>query len=213
MATRNRETERTSADLPAPETPRSTTPDTMERRVVAFAEQLGRMAGTLQARAEGWMDQETLSRNISSVRDAAVQLLQQLAGVFQRSLRVVDGARTDHHQQAVVLAGDDVVHCLAGLADQRFDGSAPNREKADEVFGWGKHGDVLDAFVVGLAGLLDGRIPAVAGGGGFGIHRRLPFLAFVVFSDVVGFEKFANEEIGRGKKKPPEPGGFWRFAA
>ena len=79
MATRKRGTEHTSADL-TPDAPRSTTPDTMEPRVVAFAEQLGRMAGTLQARAEGWMDQETLGKHISSVRDAAVDLLQQLAG-------------------------------------------------------------------------------------------------------------------------------------
>jgi hypothetical protein len=80
MATRDKGTEQTTADLPAADAARSTMPDTMERRVVAFAEQLGRMASTLQARAEGLMDQETLGRQISSVRDAAVELLQQLAG-------------------------------------------------------------------------------------------------------------------------------------
>jgi hypothetical protein len=52
----------------------------MEQRLVAFAEQLGRMAGTLQAKAEGWMEREALKKQIASVRDSAADLLQQLAG-------------------------------------------------------------------------------------------------------------------------------------
>ena len=57
----------------------ATTADAMEQRVMAFAEQLGRMAGTIQAKAEGWMDRETLNRQIASVRDGAAHLLEQLA--------------------------------------------------------------------------------------------------------------------------------------
>ena len=56
----------------------ATTADAMEQRVVAFAEQLGRIAGTVQAKAEGWMDRDTLSRQIASVRDGAAELLEQL---------------------------------------------------------------------------------------------------------------------------------------
>ena len=56
------------------------TADAMEQRVVAFAEQLGRIAGTVQAKAEGWMDRETLNKQIASVRDGAANLLEQLAG-------------------------------------------------------------------------------------------------------------------------------------
>jgi hypothetical protein len=48
---------------------------------VAFAEQLGRIAGTVQAKAEGWMDRESLNTRIASVRDSAAELLEQLAGV------------------------------------------------------------------------------------------------------------------------------------
>jgi hypothetical protein len=55
------------------------TTEAMEQRVVAFAEQLGRIAGTVQAKAEGWMDREALSRQIASVRDGAAELLEQLA--------------------------------------------------------------------------------------------------------------------------------------
>lgn len=58
----------------------ATTDDAMEQRVVAFAEQLGRMVGTIQAKAEGWMDRETLNKQVASVRDEATRLLEQLAG-------------------------------------------------------------------------------------------------------------------------------------
>ena len=58
----------------------ATTPDEMQQRVLAFAEQVGRIAGTLQAKAEGWMERETLNRQIASVRDVAANLLEQLAG-------------------------------------------------------------------------------------------------------------------------------------
>ena len=58
----------------------ATTGDAMEQRVVAFAAQLGRIAGTVQAKAEGWMDRETLNKQIASVRDGAAELLEQLAG-------------------------------------------------------------------------------------------------------------------------------------
>jgi hypothetical protein len=80
MAKRINKTEQTTAAPSAADASRSTTADTLEQRVVAFAEQLGRVAGTVHAKAEGWMDRETLSRQISSVRDAAVEMLQQLAG-------------------------------------------------------------------------------------------------------------------------------------
>ena len=58
----------------------ATTADAMELRLVAFAEELGRFAGAVQAKAEGWMDREMLSTQIASVRDGAAALLKQLAG-------------------------------------------------------------------------------------------------------------------------------------
>jgi hypothetical protein len=56
----------------------STTGDAIEQRVVAFAEQLGRIVGTVQARTEGWMDREALRKQLASVRDGASHLLDQL---------------------------------------------------------------------------------------------------------------------------------------
>jgi hypothetical protein len=54
--------------------------NSVEQRLTTFAEQLGRMAGTIHAKAEGWMDGDTLSKQIASVRDASAQLLDQLRG-------------------------------------------------------------------------------------------------------------------------------------
>jgi len=61
-------------------TARTTGGTTLEQRVVAFAEQLGRIAGTLQVKAKGWMDSDALTKQIASVRDGAAELLEQLAG-------------------------------------------------------------------------------------------------------------------------------------
>ena len=77
MAKRDEGTTRTKRDTTSASV---ATADAMEQRVVAFAEQLGRMAGTIQAKAEGWMDRETLNKQIASVRDGAADLLEQLAG-------------------------------------------------------------------------------------------------------------------------------------
>lgn len=60
----------------------------LERQVLAFAEQLGYVAGSIQSRAEGVMDAKTLSRQVTGVRDGAKRLLEQLAtGVASRVRR------------------------------------------------------------------------------------------------------------------------------
>ncbi len=46
--------------------------------MLAFAEQLGRIAGTVQAKTAGWMDGDTLKNELARVRDGAADLLQQL---------------------------------------------------------------------------------------------------------------------------------------
>lgn len=61
--------------------------DVMEQRVIAFAEQVGRMVGTIQAKADGWMDRETLNKQIASVRDDATKLLEQLAGGAKKATK------------------------------------------------------------------------------------------------------------------------------
>jgi hypothetical protein len=59
----------------------------IEEYVVAFAAQLGRIAGTVQTRAEGWMDRESLSKQIAGVRDGAAALLKRLAAGTAKSAK------------------------------------------------------------------------------------------------------------------------------
>ena len=80
MAKRDNETTGTNGAATTTGASGVTTADAMEQRVLAFAEQLGRIAGTFQAKAEGWMDRDALTKQIASVRDGAAKLLEQLAG-------------------------------------------------------------------------------------------------------------------------------------
>ena len=57
--------------------------DGLEGRVLAFAEQLGRIAGTVQAKTAGWMDGDALKKDLARVRDGATDLLQQLTADAQ----------------------------------------------------------------------------------------------------------------------------------
>jgi hypothetical protein len=60
----------------------------LERQVIAFAEQLGYVAGSIESRAAGLRDRQKLSRQLTGVRDGAKRLLEQLAsGVASRVRR------------------------------------------------------------------------------------------------------------------------------
>ena len=58
--------------------PGTPTMDGLEERLLAFAEQLGRIVGTVQAKAAGWMEGDALKEELARVRDGAAELLQQL---------------------------------------------------------------------------------------------------------------------------------------
>jgi hypothetical protein len=47
----------------------------VERKLVAMAEQLGVFVGTVQAKADGWLDRDTLVKEVGRIRDVAVDLL------------------------------------------------------------------------------------------------------------------------------------------
>jgi len=59
----------------------ATTNNDIEERLLAFAEQLGFMVGTVQAKTEGWLDRETLTNQISRIRDSATELLARVTPV------------------------------------------------------------------------------------------------------------------------------------
>jgi hypothetical protein len=75
----------TQRDSSTPPTisPVTATVDGLEERVLAFAEQLGRIAGTVQAKTAGWMDGDALKKDLARVRDGATDLLQQLTADAQ----------------------------------------------------------------------------------------------------------------------------------
>jgi hypothetical protein len=66
--------ETSTAPLTSPGPPRM---HGLEQRVLAFAEQLGRIAGTVQAKIAGWMDGDALKKDLARVRNGATDLLQQ----------------------------------------------------------------------------------------------------------------------------------------
>jgi hypothetical protein len=92
MAKRGNETTRTNGGTTTTNASGATTADAMEQRVVAFAEQLGRIAGTFQAKAEGWLDREALTKQIATVRDGAAELLEQLAGGATKASKRIPAA-------------------------------------------------------------------------------------------------------------------------
>jgi hypothetical protein len=53
----------------------ATPSDLVEERLLAFAEQLGRFVGTVQAKAPGWLDRTVLHTAIGRIQDSAADLL------------------------------------------------------------------------------------------------------------------------------------------
>ena len=76
-----------------------TTSDLIEQQVVAFAEHLGLLIGTVQARAEGWLDRKALSKAVGCIRDNAVDLLDELnrEGTLQRKTGTKQTATSATH--------------------------------------------------------------------------------------------------------------------
>lgn len=78
MPQRRTDTTRTTSNTITTDGAPATTADAIEERVIAFAEQLGRIVGTVQAKAEGWLDPEELKKQIGGVREHATDLLEHL---------------------------------------------------------------------------------------------------------------------------------------
>jgi len=57
---------------------------TVEERVVVFAEQLGRLIGTVESKTEGWInqDQKAFMDQLTQLRDGAAELLSHLGGAL-----------------------------------------------------------------------------------------------------------------------------------
>lgn len=56
---------------------------TVEQRIIALAEQFGRLVGTVEVKAEGWFEQKALNRQVEQIRDSATELLDHLGGAVK----------------------------------------------------------------------------------------------------------------------------------
>ena len=54
-------------------------------QAIALAEQLGRIAGTIEGTAESWVNREKLAEQLTRVRDGAAQMLEGLAAGAERT--------------------------------------------------------------------------------------------------------------------------------
>lgn len=54
------------------------TTDVAEQQVMALAEQLGRVMGTMRAKADGWLDRDALLGAVGRIRDGAAALLDEV---------------------------------------------------------------------------------------------------------------------------------------
>ena len=82
--------------------------DPIEAQVVAFASQLGFMVGTVQAKAEGWLDRKTLSQEISRIRDKATALLDRVNGEITAAAAAAQRSAASSRQDAKqTAAGSD----------------------------------------------------------------------------------------------------------
>jgi hypothetical protein len=68
------------------------TPSALESQAVALAEQLGRIAGTVEGTAEQWLNRQSIAEQLTRVRDSATQLLDSLAGSAARGREAVAGS-------------------------------------------------------------------------------------------------------------------------
>jgi len=80
-----------------PPAERNATNDDVEPMVIALAEQLGTFLGRVQAKADGWLENEALRQQVSQIRDGATQLLDRVnrAGLAARDTvaKVVTAAK------------------------------------------------------------------------------------------------------------------------
>jgi len=62
-------------------------------QAIALAEQLGRMAGTLEGTAESWMNRQALTDQLTRVRDGATQMLAGLSGGMTKRRKASKGKK------------------------------------------------------------------------------------------------------------------------
>ena len=65
----------------------------LSAQAIALAEQLGRIAGTIEGTAESWMNRQQLTDQLARVRDGANQMLEGLTAGIEKGRKAVSGIR------------------------------------------------------------------------------------------------------------------------
>jgi hypothetical protein len=86
-------------------TPEQKNASDLGQQAIALAEQLGRIAGTIEGTAETWLDRRSLADQLTRVRDGAAEMLESLTSGAEKGRKVVSQAATQA-MSAVAAAKD-----------------------------------------------------------------------------------------------------------
>jgi hypothetical protein len=105
---------------------------TVEARVVAFAEQLGRLIGTVESKSEGWVDQKALNDQLTQIRDGAVDLLNHLGGALASGRAAATPRKTQPKAATSARRSGGTVDA-PGKTHRKRAKSAPGAKHSDET--------------------------------------------------------------------------------
>jgi hypothetical protein len=125
---------------------RQTAPDpsslnALEQRVIAIAEQVGRIAGSAQATTDNWFDQPRFKKQLARIRSGATDLLKQIAAIGSRQ----GASRLPARRSPKGRSGDKV------------DAPGKKHRKAPELFHGVKHSDEKIAKALAARRMQPGR--------------------------------------------------------
>lgn len=125
---------------------RQTDPDpsslnTLEQRVIAIAEQVGRIAGSAQATTDSWFDQPQFKKQLARIRRGATDLLKQVAAIRPRH-----GARRSPAKRSP-----------NGRSGGKVDAPGKKHRKAPEALHGVKHSDEKIAKALAARRMRPGR--------------------------------------------------------
>ncbi len=106
---------------------------TVEERVVAFAEQLGRLIGTVESKTEGWInqDQKALGDQLTQIRDGAVDLLKHLGAALASGRAAAKPQKTQPKAATPVGRSGGTVDA-PGKTHRKMARGAPGTKHSDE---------------------------------------------------------------------------------
>jgi hypothetical protein len=93
------------------------------RQAMLLAEQLGRIAGTIEGTAEAWMSRQSVTEQLTRIRDAASEMLESLMNGAAQGRRAVTGTTRSMAAQ-VGRAADTATSTVASAATSAIDTTA-----------------------------------------------------------------------------------------